>query len=48
MNELLHIKKDEEVNSIESATIEDVLGFLDGGTGQRVVDRHAVGSSKQG
>ena len=30
MNELLHIKKDEEVNSIESATIEDVLGFLDG------------------
>ena len=30
MNELMHIKNDEEIKSVESATVEDVLGFLEG------------------
>ena len=30
MNELMHLKNDEEIKSVESATVKDVLGFLEG------------------
>jgi hypothetical protein len=30
MNELLHINNDEEIKSVESATVEEVLGYQEG------------------
>lgn len=38
MNELLHIKNDEEIKSIESATIEEVLEYQEGTHGGPTLD----------
>jgi hypothetical protein len=38
MNELLHIKNDEEIKSIESATVEEVLEYQEGTHGGPTLD----------